>query len=110
MTTGKLLWGSTRYFINIEPNTNLFSTALGGTVSFHDKSGLINERVCKNLHEVVKTVFEFWATILAPHETRVARWIEEFLQELGINADYKLILRLLKTDTILEKPIEDLIV
>jgi len=110
MTTGKLLWGSTRYFINIEPNTNLFSTALGGTVSFHDKSGLINERLCKNLHEVVKTVFEFWATILAPHETRVARWIEEFLQEMGINADYKLILRLLKTDTILEKPIEDLIV
>ncbi len=107
---GKSIWGSTRYYINIEPNTNHFSTAMGGMVSFYDQAGLINEKRCDNLHDLARAVLEFWSTILAPHETRVARWIEEFFSEIGIASDYKLILRLLKTDKLLEESIDDLIV
>lgn len=109
MIRGKQIWGTTRYFIKIDPTSNLFNTSLGGTVSFYDTRGIIEERVCKNLHQLVRTVFEFWATILAPHESRVARWLEEYFAEMGIVSDYRLILKLLRSEELLEKPISELI-
>ncbi|MCE7740354.1 MAG: hypothetical protein GPJ50_13345, partial [Candidatus Heimdallarchaeota archaeon] len=83
MAEQKSVWGSIRYFIKIEPYTNVFGTSMSGIVSFYDTHGLINEKECRNLQEIVNTVNEFWSTILAPHETRVARWIEEYLSETG---------------------------
>ncbi len=109
MVEKKTIWGSTRYFIRIEPNTNLFSTSMDGLVSFYDTGGLINHRECNNLHEIVRTVQEFWSTILPPHETRVARWVEEYFTELGIQNDYNIILRLIKSEELIEQRIEDLI-
>ncbi|MFW9853106.1 MAG: hypothetical protein ACFFDS_09190, partial [Candidatus Thorarchaeota archaeon] len=84
MAEKKAIWGSTRYFIEIEPNTNLFNTAMSGLVQFFDTRDLLNEKECENLHELVRTVFDFWSTILPPHETRVARWLDEYFQNMGI--------------------------
>ncbi|MHA1200469.1 MAG: hypothetical protein ACTSQF_14195, partial [Candidatus Heimdallarchaeaceae archaeon] len=99
-----------RYFIKIEPYTNVFGTSMSGMVSFFDTHGLINENECKNLQEIVRVVNDFWSTILAPHETRVARWIEEYLTEEGItSADYNLLLRLLRAEELLAGDLEDLI-
>ncbi|MHA2358071.1 MAG: hypothetical protein ACXABK_04815, partial [Candidatus Heimdallarchaeaceae archaeon] len=109
MAPRKPIWGSTRYFIEIEPNTNLFSTALSGVVSFYDTRDLLNEKECENLHDLVRTVYDFWATILAPHETRVARWIEEYFEELGIKGDYSLLLRLIRADELIVQQLDDII-
>ncbi|MHA1221750.1 MAG: hypothetical protein ACTSSG_06440 [Candidatus Heimdallarchaeaceae archaeon] len=109
MAEKKAIWGSTRYFIEIEPNTNLFNTSMSGTVSFYDTRDLINEKHCDNLHDLVRTVYDFWATILAPHETRVARWIEEYFNNMGIRSEYSLILRLIKSEELIEQQIEELI-
>jgi len=109
MTEQKSIWGSTRYFIKIEPYTNVFGTSMSGMVSFYDTHGLINESECKNLQEIIRTVNDFWSTILAPHETRVARWMEEYLNEAGITADYNLLLRLLRSEEMLAEDLEDLI-
>ena len=106
---GKQVWGSTRYFINIDLYTNVFSPSMSGLVSFYDTRGLIAEKDCRNLHELVRAVYEFWTTILPPHQTRVARWLEEYFTEMGIPSDYRLILRLIKTEEIAERPLEDLI-
>ncbi len=110
MAERKPIWGSTRYFIEIEPNTNLFNTAMSGLVSFYDTRDIINEKECENLHELVRAVFDFWSTILPPHETRVARWIEEYFETVGINSDYALILRLIKAEEIVEQQLEDIII
>ena len=109
MAEQKAIWGSTRYFIKIEPYTNVFGTSMSGMVAFYDTHGLINENECKNLQEIVRYVNDFWSTILAPHETRVARWIEEYLNEAGITADYNLLLRLLRAEELLTEDLEDLI-
>ncbi|MCE7742883.1 MAG: hypothetical protein GOP50_10550 [Candidatus Heimdallarchaeota archaeon] len=109
MTEQKAIWGSTRYFIKIEPYTNVFGTSMSGMVSFYDTHGLINENECRNLQEIVRVVNDFWSTILASHETRVARWIEEYLNEEGITADYNLLLRLLRAEELLAEDLEDLI-
>ncbi len=109
MTEQKTIWGSTRYFIKIDPYTNVFGTSMSGIVSFYDTHGLINESECRNLQEIVRVVNDFWSTILAPHETRVARWIEEYLNEAGIIADYNLLLRLLRSEDLLLEDLEDLI-
>ena len=109
MAEQKQIWGSTRYFIKIEPYTNVFGTTMSGMVSFYDTHGLINESECRNLQELVRTVNDFWSTILATHETRVARWMEEYLNEAGITADYNLLLRLLRAEEMLAEDLEDLI-
>jgi len=109
MAERKPVWGSTRYFIEIEPDTNLFSTAMSGLVSFYDTRDLINEKECVNLHELVRTVYDFWATILAPHETRVARWIEEYLENMGIRSDYSLLLRLIRSEELIIQQLEEII-
>jgi hypothetical protein len=109
MADQKAIWGSTRYFIKIEPYTNVFGTSMSGIVSFYDTHGLINEKECRNLLEIVDTVNEFWSTILAPHETRVARWIEEYLIEIGIAGDYNLLLRLLRSDDLFAEDLDDII-
>ena len=109
MAEQKSIWGSTRYFIKIDPFTNVFGTSMSGIVSFYDTHGLINEKECRNLLEIVITVNEFWSTILAPHETRVARWIEEYLSETGILGDYNLLLRLLRSDELFSEDLEALI-
>ncbi|MEE9410055.1 MAG: hypothetical protein V3V41_03945 [Candidatus Heimdallarchaeota archaeon] len=110
MVERKAIWGSTRYFIEIEPNTNLFNTSMSGLVSFYDTRDLINEKDCENLHDLVRTVFDFWSTILPPHETRVARWIEEYLFNMGINSEYSLILRLIRAEEMIEQQLEDIII
>ncbi|MHA1199789.1 MAG: hypothetical protein ACTSQF_10715, partial [Candidatus Heimdallarchaeaceae archaeon] len=109
MTEQKAIWGSSRYFIKIDPYTNVFGTSMSGMVSFYDTHGLINENECKNLQEIARAVNDFWSTILASHETRVARWIEEYLNESGITADYNLLLRLLRAEELLAGDLEDLI-
>ena len=109
MPEQKAIWGSTRYFIKIDPYTNVFGTSMSGIVSFYDTHGLINENECRNLQEIVRIVNDFWSTILAPHETRVARWIEEYLNEINIIADYNLLLRLLRSEELLTEDLEDLI-
>ena len=109
MAERKPVWGSTRYFIEIEPDTNLFSTAMSGLVSFYDTRDLINEKECINLHELVRTVYDFWATILAPHETRVARWIEEYFENMGIRSDYSLLLRLIRSEELIIQQLEEII-
>jgi hypothetical protein len=109
MAERKPVWGSTRYFIEIEPDTNLFSTAMSGLVSFYDTRDLINEKECANLHELVRTVYDFWATILAPHETRVARWIEEYFENMGIRSDYSLLLRLIRSEEMIIQQLEEII-
>ena len=110
MVERKAIWGSTRYFIEIEPNTNLFNTAMSGMVSFYDTRDIINEKDCENLRELVRAVFDFWSTILPPHETRVARWIEEYFEKMGIISDYTLILRLIRAEEMVEQQLEDIIV
>ena len=109
MAERKPVWGSSRYFIEIEPDTNLFSTAMSGLVSFYDTRDLINEKECINLHELVRTVYDFWATILAPHETRVARWIEEYFENMGIRSDYSLLLRLIRSEEMIIQQLEEII-
>ncbi|NPD88444.1 MAG: hypothetical protein HGN29_06955 [Asgard group archaeon] len=109
MAERKPVWGSSRYFIEIEPDTNLFSTAMSGLVSFYDTRDLINEKECINLHELVRTVYDFWATILAPHETRVARWIEEYFENMGIRSDYSLLLRLIRSEEMITQQLEEII-
>ncbi len=103
------IWGSARYFIKIDPYTNVFSTAMSALVSFYDTHGLINEKECRNLQEIARTVHEFWSTILAPHETRVARWIVEYLSEINIIGNYNLLLRLLRSDEDIAEDLDDLI-
>ena len=56
MAEQKSIWGSIRYFIKIDPYTNVFGTSMSGMVSFYDTHGLINEKECRNLHEIVNTV------------------------------------------------------
>ncbi len=109
MTQGKGIWGSTRYFIKIDLNSNIFSTTTSGIVAFYDTKGLIQEKECNNLKEIVQTVFDFWSTILAPHETRVARWVEEYFNEMGVASDYNLIMRLLKSDELFEPEFEKIV-
>ena len=109
MSEKKAIWGSARYFIKIDPFTNVFSTSMSGLVSFFDTHGLINEKECRGLQDLVRTVLEFWSTILAPHETRVARWIEEYLSEINIAANYNLLLRLLRSDETIAEDLDDLI-
>ena len=109
MAERKAIWGSTRYFIEIEPNTNLFNTAMSGLVQFFDTRDLLNEKECGNLHELVRTVFDFWSTILPPHETRVARWLDEYFQNMGIRSDYSLLLRLIRAEEMIEEQLEDII-
>jgi len=109
MAERKAIWGSTRYFIEIEPNTNLFNTAMSGLVQFFDTRDLLNEKECENLHELVRTVFDFWSTILPPHETRVARWLDEYFQNMGIRSDYGLLLRLIRAEEMIEEQLEDIV-
>ena len=52
MAEQKPIWGSSRYFIKIDPFTNVFSTSMSGVVSFYDTHGLINEKECLNLYEL----------------------------------------------------------
>ncbi len=109
MPEKQAIWGSARYFIKIDPYTNVFSTSMSALVSFFDTHGLINEKECKNLQEIARTVQEFWSTILAPHETRVARWIVEYLSEINIIGNYDLLLRLLRSDEDMAEDLDDLI-
>ncbi|MHA1464079.1 MAG: hypothetical protein ACTSVO_14970 [Candidatus Heimdallarchaeaceae archaeon] len=109
MSEKQAIWGSARYFIKIDPYTNVFSTSMSALVSFFDIHGLINEKECRNLQEIARTVYEFWSTILAPHETRVARWIEEYLSEINIVGNYNLLLRLLRSDEDIAGDLDDLI-
>jgi hypothetical protein len=82
---------------------------MSGLVSFYDTRDLINEKECANLHELVRTVYDFWATILAPHETRVARWIEEYFENMGIRSDYSLLLRLIRSEELIIQQLEEII-
>lgn len=109
MSEKQAIWGSARYFIKIDPYTDVFSTSMSALVSFFDTHGLINEKECRNLQEIARTVFEFWSTILPPHETRVARWIVEYLSEINIIGNYNLLLRLLRSDEDVAGDLEDLI-
>lgn len=109
MSEKQPIWGSARYFMKIDPYTNVFSTSMSALVSFFDTHGLINEKECRNLQEIARTVFEFWSTILPPHETRVARWIVEYLSEINIVGNYNLLLRLLRSDEDVAGDLDDLI-
>ena len=109
MADKQAIWGSARYFIKIDPYTNVFSTSMSALVSFFDTHSLINEKECRNLQEIAITVFEFWSTILPPHETRVARWIVEYLSDINIVGNYNLLLRLLRSDEDVAGDLDDLI-
>ena len=109
MSEKQPIWGSARYFMKIEPYTNVFSTSMSALVSFYDTHGLINEKECRNLQEIARTVFEFWSTILPPHETRVARWMVEYLSDINIVGNYNLLLRLLRSDEDIAEDLDDLI-
>ncbi len=109
MADKQAIWGSARYFLKIDPYTNVFSTSMSALVSFFDTHGLINEKECRNLQEITRTVFEFWSTILPPHETRVARWIVEYLSDINIVGNYNLLLRLLRSDEDVAGDLDNLI-
>jgi hypothetical protein len=100
---GKLIWGTPVFRILLETEATKLKTDFKGVLTLFERRHEKNKYQFSTLDEFVNTTRELWKETLkaeSVQDTRLARWLEEYLHELGIKANYQDIVDAIKGDFI----------
>ncbi len=92
------VWGSSVYRILLEVDHNRIKSDFSGTMTLFERRHEADKVKFNSLEEFISKLREFWDKSLSTpaQDTRIARWLVEYLQELNINTDYNEVLSILK--------------
>ena len=106
---GKLVWGSSVFRILIETEQKRLTFNFNGTLLLFERRFEKKKLDFKSLNQFLSAVKGMWQDSLSQatvQDTRLARWIEEYLGELGLSVNYQSIMEALKGEFEEVKPIE----
>ncbi|MCH8906821.1 MAG: hypothetical protein IH840_07005 [Candidatus Heimdallarchaeota archaeon] len=98
-TKGKLVWGSPVYRIDLELESKRFQEDFTGTMTMYERRHESSKVKFTNIDEFITGAKDLWQQSLRTdfiQDARLARWIEEYLSELGVTAAYEEILDAIK--------------
>ncbi len=77
----------------------MFSPSLSGMISLYERRFEKSVSSANDLKAIITTIRELWAEVSTAevYDQRLATWLEEYFQELGIDASMQVILRFLRT-------------
>ena len=102
-TPGKDIWGTTTYKIHLVPTSSKFDESFSGTLTLYERRWEKSKAEFHGLTQFVTTLKEFWGESLQRgniQETRLARWIEEYLNQINIAVDYESALQAVKGESV----------
>ncbi len=102
-TPGKDIWGTTTYKIHLIPVTNKFDEMFEGTLILYERRWEKKKGEFLGLSQFVTLLKDFWGDSLRHgniQETRLARWIEEYLNQINIEVTYEAALQAVKGEAI----------
>ncbi|MHA2402877.1 MAG: hypothetical protein ACXADH_07800, partial [Candidatus Kariarchaeaceae archaeon] len=106
---GKLVWGSSVFRILLDTENKRLSANFTGRLVLFDRRHEKSKLEFKSLNHFLTGLKSMWQNSLrvsTVQDTRIARWIEEYLGELGIQASYQTIIGALRGQFEELKPIE----
>ncbi len=101
-TPGKLIWGTSNYRIQLHLDELIFSNESSGKLSLYERRWIKGEEEFTSLEELVSGLRAMWEASLRQgviQDARLARWLEEYLAELGVKVNYLNVLAAIKGDS-----------
>ncbi|RMG41343.1 MAG: hypothetical protein D6732_02580 [Methanobacteriota archaeon] len=96
---GKAIWGTTTYRVHLETSAKTFSEDISGVLTLYERRWVSQKAEFGNRKEMIVALREMWESSLRQgiiQDARFARWLEEYLNELGIPVDYEDVLKVVK--------------
>ncbi|MHA2253457.1 MAG: hypothetical protein ACXAD7_24075, partial [Candidatus Kariarchaeaceae archaeon] len=106
---GKLVWGSSVFRILLETESKRLGSNFSGNLFLYERRHEQSKVAFSNHNQFLTGVKEMWQSSLSVasvQDSRIARWIEEYFTELGIQVSYQVILDALRGQFEEVKPIE----
>lgn len=106
---GKQIWGSAIYRIQCDLESRRIQQEFTGVLTLYERRHESKKVKFSNLDQFVGSLRDMWSASLrvdTVQDARLARWIEEYLPELGINVSYEEIMEILRGEYIEAPPIE----
>jgi len=106
---GKLIWGTPVFRIHCELESKRFGREFKGTLTLLERRHEVSTNKFSSLEQFIVVLRNLWSNSLRVstiQDTRLARWIEEYLPELGLHVPYNDILDATKGQYIETPPIE----
>ncbi|MCE7736931.1 MAG: hypothetical protein GPJ54_18750 [Candidatus Heimdallarchaeota archaeon] len=92
---GKLIWGTPVFRIHCELESKRFGKEFKGSLTLLERRHEVSTNKFSSLEQFIVVLRNLWSSSLrvsAIQDTRLARWIEEYLPELGLHVAYSDIL------------------
>lgn len=96
---GKAIWGTTTYRVHLETAWKTFSEDISGSLTLYERRWVSQKADFENRSEMILALREMWESSLRQgiiQDARFARWLEEYLNELGIPVEYDDVLKAVK--------------
>lgn len=106
---GKLIWGTPVFRIHCELESKRFGEEFKGTLTLLERRHEVSNNKFSSLEQFIVVLRDLWSSSLRVskiQDTRLARWIEEYLPELGLTVPFNDILDATKGQYIETPPIE----
>ena len=100
---GKDIWGTSNYKINFTTKSTKFDDKIEGTAVLYEGRWEKQISSIKGINQFVTAMKEMWEESLEREpiqNPRLARWVEEYMIDLGITVSYNLVLKALKGEII----------
>lgn len=89
---GFAVWGSSVYRIEIISESQKLSSDFSGVLTLFERRHEVSKQKFDDLKSFINILRNTWQTVLPNarlQEARVARWLEEYLTEIGIRTSYR---------------------
>ncbi|MCY3410241.1 MAG: hypothetical protein INQ03_01265 [Candidatus Heimdallarchaeota archaeon] len=89
---GKQVWGSSVYRIEILTESKRLNAEFAGKMTLFERRHEASTKLFENIEMFIEYLKEMWAVVLPNRniqDARVARWVEEYLNELNIQCSYQ---------------------
>jgi hypothetical protein len=106
---GKLIWGTPVFRIHCELESKRFGKEFKGTLTLLERRHEVSTNKFSSLEQFIVVLRNLWSSSLRVstiQDTRLARWIEEYLPELGLHVPFNDILDATKGEYVETPPIE----
>ena len=100
---GKAIWGTTTYRVLLETPSKTFSEEMSGVLTLFERRWVTQKAEFDSRKELIEVLRGMWENSLRQgiiQDARFARWLEEYLNELGIKVDYDEVLSVVKGETV----------
>ncbi len=96
---GKAIWGTTTYRVLLETSSQAFTEDMTGTLTLYERRWVSQRADFESRSEMINALREMWESSLRQgiiQDARFARWLEEYLNEIGIAVEYEDVLKAVK--------------